>query len=44
MNVELLLKILGIIFIGFAAFGVPSRWNVSWGWLGVLLIGLVVLF
>lgn len=44
MSLVLLLKILGLIFIGFAAFGVPSRWNVHWGWLGVLLIGIAFLF
>lgn len=44
MNLDLLLTLLGLIFVAFAAFGVPAWRSVSWGWLGVLLIGIVILF
>lgn len=44
MNLDLLLTILGLIFIAFEAFSVPQWWVIKWGWLGVLLIGIVALF
>jgi len=44
MNLDLLLTLLGLIFVAFAAFGFPAWRSVSWGWLGVLLIGIVLLF
>lgn len=44
MNLDLLLTILGLIFIAFAAFGLPKWRSIEWGWLGVFLIGIVLLF
>ena len=43
ITLNLLLVILGLIFIAFAAFGLPNWRTVNWGWLGVLLIGIELL-
>lgn len=43
MNLTLLLTLLGLIFIGLAAFKVPEPRFVSWFPLGVFLIGCVLL-
>lgn len=42
ITIHLLLVILGLIFLAFAAFGVPAWRSVSWGWLGLLLLALAV--
>lgn len=44
MSLDLLLTLLGLVFVGLAAFKVPEPRFVSWGWLGALLIGIVLLF
>lgn len=43
ITLNLLLILLGLIFVAFGAFGVPSRWNISWPWLGVLLLAVALL-
>lgn len=44
MSLDLLLTLLGLIFVGFAAFSVPGIWRIHWGWFGALPIGIVLLF
>lgn len=43
MSPKFWLRVLGVIFLGFAAFGVPSLWRISWGWLGAFLISVTYL-
>lgn len=43
ITLNLLLVVLGLIFIAFGAFGLPSWRTISWPWLGVLLIGIALL-
>lgn len=34
----LILTILGVVFLGLAAFGVKAPWRISWGWLGLFCL------
>lgn len=43
MSLEFWFRVLGVIFLAFAAFGVPSVWRIHWGWLGLFLLYAITL-
>lgn len=43
ITLNLLLIILGLIFIGLASFGLQTWRTIHFGWLGVLLLGIALL-
>lgn len=43
MSVTQFILILALVFLGLAAFNIPSPPRLSWGWLGLFLFALVQL-
>lgn len=43
MNASQIILLLALVFLGLAAFNIPSPPRLSWGWLGLFLLALVQL-